>query len=66
MPKKPITPVIEEDEDVLDDETFAELAADEERLHVLPSRIRSPSVQVKLPVSLRRNPVEAQLVGPRQ
>ena len=33
MPKKPTAPVIEEDEDALNDETFAELAADEERLH---------------------------------
>ena len=41
MPKKPITPVIEEDEDVLDDETFAELAADEERLH---ASLQNPAV----------------------
>ena len=32
MPKKPTAPVIEEDQDALDDEAFAELAADEERL----------------------------------
>ena len=34
MPKKSTAPVIEEDQDALDDETFAELAAGEERLHV--------------------------------
>ena len=44
MPKKPITPVIEEDQDALDDETCAELAVDEERLHAAlqnPQSIRS-------------------------
>jgi len=44
MPKKPITPVIEENQDALDDETFVELAADEERLHAVlqnPQPIRS-------------------------
>jgi len=44
MPKKPITPVIEEDQDALDDETFAELDADEELLHASlqnPQSIRS-------------------------
>ena len=44
MPKKPITPVIEEDQDAIDDETFAELAADKECLHAAlqnPQSIRS-------------------------
>ena len=44
MPKRPTAPVIEEKQDVLDDETFAELAADEERLHAAlqnPQSIRS-------------------------
>jgi len=44
MPKKSTAPVIEEDQDALDDETFAELAADEKRLHAAlqnPQSIRS-------------------------
>ena len=44
MSKKPITPVIEEDQNALDDETFEELAADEEGLHAAlqnPQSIRS-------------------------
>ena len=60
MPKKPTAPIVEEDPDAIDDETFAELAADEERLYMPPSRTRSPSAHVRPPVSLRRNPVDAQ------
>ena len=44
MPKKPTAPTIEEDPDAIDDETFAELAADEERLHAAlqdPQSIRT-------------------------
>jgi len=44
MPKKPTAPIVEEDPDALDDETFAELAADEERLHAAlqdPQSIRT-------------------------
>jgi len=44
MPKKPTAPIIEEDPDAIDDETFAELAADEERLHAAlqdPQSIRT-------------------------
>ena len=44
MPKEPTAPVIEEDQDAIDDETFAELAADEECLHATlqnPLSIRS-------------------------
>ena len=44
MPKKPAAPVLDEDQDALDDETFAELAEDEERLHATiqnPQSIRS-------------------------
>jgi hypothetical protein len=44
MPKKPTAPVFEEDQDALDDETFAELAVDEERPHAAlqnPQSIRS-------------------------
>ena len=32
MPKKPTAPVLDEHPDVIDDDTFAELAVDEERL----------------------------------
>ena len=44
MPKKPTAPVLDDDQDVIDDETFAEFAAEEERLHAAlenPQSIRT-------------------------
>ena len=44
MSKKPTAPVLDEDQDAIDDETFAELVADEECLHAdlqNPQSIRS-------------------------
>ena len=51
MPKKPTAPTIEEDPDAIDDETFAEYAADEERLHAAlqdPQSIRTGQATIAL------------------
>ena len=49
MPKKPAAPVLDEDQDAIDDETFVELTADEKRLHAA-YQIRRQFAQVRPPV----------------
>ena len=64
MPKKPTAPIVKEDQDVLDDETFAELAADEERLH---SALQNPqSIRSGLATSIAKTKPRRSSLGSSQ